>query len=294
MKEKELITIHSEYIEAKLSSFGAELQGLLDLEHGCDYLWHGDAEYWPRRAPHLFPIVGKLKDNKYRIGRRHYGMNQHGFARDMEFDAVQTRKDKVTFRLGYNDETLKVYPFKFILEVTYRIYGPKLFIEYRVFNVGKKEIYFSLGFHPAFNIPIQNGVLEDYYIEFEERESIGAYFLSEGLVNFEHKDDKTIFDGRRISLNEEVFEHDALVFKDLTSNRVALKNKIDAREVIVDLNEAPYLGIWRPKGAPFVCIEPWWGVSDSVHSDYDFLKKEGLIELEKSESFNASLVLHVN
>ena len=290
----ELITIASEFIEATISPKGAELQSLIDLEHGGEYLWQGDAKYWPRRAPHLFPIVGKLKDDKYRIGRRHYGMNQHGFARDSVFDVVQTRKDKVTFRLGYNDETLKVYPFKFILEVTYRAYGPKLFIEYRVFNVDKKEIYFSLGFHPAFNIPIQSGKLEDYYIEFEEREPMGAYFLSGGLINFEHKDDKTIFDGRRITLNEKLFEYDALVFKDLTSNRVALKNKIDAREVIVDLKDAPYLGIWRPQEAPFVCIEPWYGVADSVHSDYDFLKKEGLIELEKSDCFSASIVLHVN
>lgn len=290
----EAYEIRSEFIVAKVNPFGAELKSLVDLENGKEYLWQGDKKFWPRSAPHLFPIVGKLKDDKFRIGRRFYGMGQHGFARDSVFDTVQVRKDEVTFRLGYNGETLKVYPYKFLLEVTYRVYGPKLFVEYRVFNVDKHEIYFSLGFHPAFNIPIQNGKLEDYYIEFEEREPTGAYFLTQGLVNFEHKDDSTVFDGRRISLNEKLFESDALIFKDLLSNRVALKNKIDAREVIVEISDAPYLGIWRPVGAPFVCIEPWYGVADSVFSDYDFLKKEGLYELEKSESFDASFILHVN
>ncbi len=291
---EDLIEIRSEYISAKLSPLGAELKSLFDLENGQEYLWQADPAFWARSAPHLFPIVGKLKDDKFRIGRKFYGMPQHGFARDSKFDVVQAQRDEVTFRLGYNSETLKLYPYKFLLEVTYRCYGPKLFVEYRVFNVDKQEIYFSLGFHPAFNIPIQNGTLEDYYIEFEEREPVGAFFLTQGLVNFEHKDDKTVFDGRRISLNEKLFEHGALVFKDLISGRVALKNKIDAREVILDIDDAPYLGIWRPEGAPFVCVEPWFGVSDGVFGDYDFLKKEGLNELEPSESFKASFVLHVN
>lgn len=286
--------ISSEFIKVKVTSFGAELKSLIDLESDREYLWQADPAWWPRSAPHLFPIVGKLKDDQYRIGQKNYGLPQHGLARDLDFETVETRKDEVTFRLGYNDDTLKFYPYKFILEVTYRVYGPKLFIEYRVFNVDKSEIYFSLGLLPAFNLPIQHGVLEDYYIEFEEREPVGAYFPTQGLVNFEHKDDHTIFDGRRISLHEGLFDQHSLIFKDLVSRRVALKNKIDAREVIIELADAPYLEIWRPKGAPFICVGPSFGVADSVYSDNDFLKKEGLYELEKSESFDASFVLHVN
>ena len=288
------MNIQSEYIKATIDAHGAELKSLVDLENGKEYLWQGDSQYPLRPTSHLFPIVGKLKDDKFRLGRRFYGMPIDGFIRDCQFDIVEHRKDELTLRFGYNGEVLKYYPYKFLLEVTYKAYGPKLFIEYHVFNVDKREIYFSLGLNSAFNIPIHGGKLEDYYIEFEEREPRGAYFLTQGLVNFEHKDDRTIFDGRRISLSEGLFEKGDLVFKDLISHRVALKNKIDAREVILEIRDAPYLGIWRPNNAPFVCLSPWYGVADSVYSDYDFLKKEGLYELEKSEGFEAAFVFHVN
>ncbi len=288
------ITISSEFISATINTFGAELRSLRDFSYHLEYIYQGGSLHWNRSAPILFPIVGQLKDNKYSLGRQFYTMPKHGFARDNEFEVVEKKKDKVTLRLGYNDQTLRMYPFKFILELTYEVYGPKLQTEVHVFNVDKKEIYFSFGLHPAFNIPIKEGSLEDYYIEFEERESKGAYFLDNGLVNFEHQDDKTIFDGRRIPLSEKLFMNDALIFKDFISSRVVLKNKIDAREVIVNTNGCPYLGIWKKPDAPFVCIEPWHGVADSVKSNGDFFKKEGIIVLDINKSFHSKIIIQVN
>jgi galactose mutarotase-like enzyme len=289
-----IISISSEFISAKISNFGAELKSLKDLSFDLEYVYQGDTKYWERSAPILFPIVGKLKDDRYLLGNKYYSMPNHGFARDNEFEVVEEQKDKVTFRLGYNVETLKMYPFKFILEITYRVIGPKLHTEIHVFNVDKQEIYFSFGLHPAFNIPLREGSLEDYYIEFEEREPKGAYFLDNGHVNFEHQDDRTIFDGRRIPLSEKLFANDALIFKDFISSRVLLKNKLDAREVIVTTNGCPYLGIWKKPDAPFVCIEPWHGVADSLKSDGDFFKKEGIIVLESNKSFDSEIIIQVN
>lgn len=288
------VLIQSEYIEAKISTMGAELRSLRDKEFNIDYLWTGDKKVWPRTSPLLFPIVGELREQKYSLGRVLYTMGRHGFARDHNFELVSSAKDRATFRFGYNDETYKVYPFKFILEVEYSVYGPKLSMEATVFNVDKKEILFSLGFHPAFSIPLREGKLEDYYIEFDEREAEGAYFLDNGLINFEHQDDRRMFDGRRIPLSEKLFENDALVFKDLMSKRVTLKNKIDAREVIVDLHGAPYLGIWKKPNAGFICIEPWHGVADSARSDGDFFKKEGIIVLDKGENYKAQMTIQAN
>ena len=288
------ITISSEFISATISTYGAELKSLKDLNYDLEYVYQGNTDFWNRSAPILFPIVGKLKDDKYSLGSKVYNMTKHGFARDNEFEVVLERKDKVTFRMGYNEETLKVYPFRFILEITFHVYGPKLQTEIHVYNVDKKEIYFSFGLHPAFNVPLREGKLEDYYIEFEERETQGAYFLDNGLVNFEHQDDRTVFDGRRVPLNEKLFENDALVFKDFISSRVSLKNKFDAREVIVSTNGCPYLGIWKKPDAPFVCVEPWHGVADSVKSDGNLLKKEGIIVLDSNKSFHSDIIIQVN
>lgn len=288
------VTLSSEFIEAKISTHGAELTSLRDLHYDIEYIYPGDEAYWNRSAPILFPIVGKLKDDRYSIGSKFYSMPQHGFARDNEFEVVLERKDKATFRLGYNDETLKMYPFRFILEITFQVYGPKLQTEIHVYNVDKNDIYFSFGLHPAFNVPLREGKLEDYYIEFEERETKGAYFINNGLVNFEHQDDRTVYDGRRVPLSEKLFSKDALIFKDFISSRVSLKNKIDAREVIVSTNGCPYLGIWKMPDAPFVCVEPWHGVADSVKSDGDFYKKEGIIVLEPNKSFHSDIIIQVN
>ncbi|TNF30471.1 MAG: aldose 1-epimerase family protein [Deltaproteobacteria bacterium] len=288
------VQIQSEFIEAKISTMGAELRALRDKEFNINYLWTGDPKHWPRTSPLLFPVVGELRDEKYSLGRKFYQMGRHGFARDHDFELVSSHKDRATFRFGYNDETYRIYPFKFILEVEYIAYGPKLSMEATVFNVDNKEILFSIGFHPAFSIPLREGKLEDYYIEFDERESRGAYFLDNGLINFEHQDDRRMFDGRRIPLSEEIFKFDALVFKDLISKRVTLKNKIDAREVIIDTHGAPYLGIWKKPDAPFICIEPWHGVADSVRSDGDFFKKEGIIVLDKGENYKAQITIQVN
>ena len=288
------ITISSEFISAKVSTLGAELKSLKDLSFDLEYIYQGDTEFWERSAPILFPIVGQLKDDKYSLGNKFYNMPKHGFARDNEFEVVEEQKHKVTFRLGYNAQTLKMYPFKFIFEITYIVNVPKLHSEIHIFNVDKQEIYFSFGLHPAFNIPLREGSLEDYYIEFDEREPKGAYFLDHGFVNFEHQDNRTIFDGRRIPLSEKLFMNDALIFKDFISSRVSLKNKIDAREVIISTNGCPYLGIWKKPDAPFICIEPWHGVADSVKSDGDFFKKEGIIVLDSSKSFHSEIVIQVN
>lgn len=281
--------IESEFICVKTDPKGACLMELVDLENGQNAI----SRPKPLRGPHFFPIVGHLKDERYRLGSKYFTVPTNGLALDASFEVVQAKKDEITYRLGYSGETLKYYPYKFLFEVTYRVYGPKLFVEYRVFNVDKKEIYFSLGFGPHFKMA-EGLKLEDYYIEFEERESTGAYYLNHGLVNFEEKDDKTIFDGRRIELKSDLFSSQGIIFKDLVSNRIALKNKRDAREVILDFSNTPYLAVTYHKETSSISLCPSYGVTDVTLSDHDFFKKEGIYELEKGESFETSFSIQVN
>ncbi|OUR98883.1 hypothetical protein A9Q84_05575 [Halobacteriovorax marinus] len=289
-----VIEISSEFITAKISTNGAELKSLLDSETLTEYIWQSDPKWWKRSAPILFPVVGQLMDDKYRLGNKFYSMGKHGFARDMEFQVVRAERDVAHFKLEYTDETLKSYPFKFILEVRFRVYGPKLFVEYEVRNVDRRDMLFSIGSHPAFNVPLADGEkYEDYYVEFEEDEYGGAYYLEKGLVNFHTLPDRKMFHGKKIPLVSRLFQNDALVFKDITSTKVSLKNINNSKSVLMEFENCAYLGLWSPDGAPFVCIEPWSGVADAVDSKNNFFEKEGLITLESGKCFQSSYSLFV-
>ena len=290
-----LIEISSEFIQATIDPKGAELKSLLDTESFTEYLWQQDKKWWKRSAPILFPIVGKLSDDKYRIGNKFYNLTQHGFARDMEFQVVRAQKDSAHLRLEYTDDTLKAFPFKFVLEVKFKVYGPKLIVDYEVRNVDRREMLFSIGSHPAFNVPLgASEKYEDYFVEFEEEEYGGAYYLENGLVNFHNAPDRKMFKSKKIPLKHGLFSKDALIFRDMNSRKVSLKNIHNSKSIVMEIENAPYLGLWSPDGAPFICIEPWFGVADGVDSNNVFLEKEGLISLESGSCFQSSYSLFVN
>ncbi len=291
----DLIEIKSEFISAKISTLGAELKSLRDYESGIEYLWQGDKKHWGRSAPWLFPIIGKLRDDQYWLRSKFYHMARHGFARDMTFEMVECEKDRVSFRLESNDQTMKVYPFAFRFHLKYKVYGPKLLIDVEIRNVDKKEMLFSLGFHPAFNVPMNKGEkIEDYYLEFSERESRGVHGLHDGLVNFHEPDNKKVFHPAGvISLKQKLFNDDALILSDPESESVTLRSQKHDNYIRLEFGSVPYLGLWSAKNAPFICVEPWYGVADAVDSNGDFYEKEGLIVLEPGDNFKANFALHL-
>ena len=284
--------IESQYLSAKISLIGAELISLYDKELQREYIWQGDEQYWSRHAPILFPIVGKLNHDRYRVGHRYFNLSQHGFARDREFELISASSDELRLRLSWGQESFKVYPFKFILDVHFKIYGPVLTVNYEVKCPEKRDIFFSIGSHPAFNIPFSDGRFEDYFLEFEFNEFSGPHYLENDLADFDQKPNMAVFSGKKLHFTEKLFEKGALIFKDVKSDKITLKNKINDREIVFDIGEAPYLGIWKPAGAPFVCVEPWFGVADVVGASDDFLKKEGVIHLDVGEVFKSSYSLH--
>lgn len=291
----DLIEIKSEFIRAKISPIGAELKSLWDYESRIEFLWQGDKKHWSRSAPWLFPIVGKLRDDQYWLRSKFYHMQRHGFARDMKFEVIEKERDKVTFRLESNDETYKSYPFLFRFNITYKVYGPKLLIDVEVRNVDKKEMLFSLGFHPAFNVPMaEKEKFDDYYLEFSERESRGVHGLHNELVNFHEPDNKRVFHPAGvIKLTHKLFAGDALILSDPQSESVSLRSQKHDNYLRLEFGSVPYLGLWSAKGAPFVCIEPWYGVADAVDTNGDFYEKEGLIVLEAGDNFKANFSIHL-
>ena len=284
--------IKNEHIKVKIKSFGAELNSLQKIDEDLEYIWQGDSKYWNRHSPILFPIVGRLKNDSYTYQNQKYNMTQHGFARDKEFEVIKNEADFMEFRLKSDEKTLEIYPFSFELYLSYKLEKNSLIVSYKVINKSDDKMLFSIGAHPAFNWTLTDeSKKEDYFLEFEDIKTTKRYFLNDlGLV---YKNENLEIKNNKILLNEELFKNDALVFNDANIKTVSLKNKSknenkkDNRFIKVDFDKFPYLGIWsKPSGAPFICIEPWFGLADEENSNQNLEDKKGMIRLEKDEVFS--------
>lgn len=270
---------------------GAELTSIIYngkemLHQGAKVLDENNKPYWGRHAPVLFPIVGQLKNGRTIIDGKEYYMVQHGFARDMEFEEVCKEEDLHSYILKYNEETIKKYLYKFQLEISYKVKNEnELETKYMVKNLDNKEIQFGLGAHPAFVCDYKTGNFE---LEFNKDEKNMQFLkLENGLIS-DKKADNIIEDGNKIHLDEHIFDNDALILSNIKSNTVTLKNKKTDKKVLeFDFTGFPYLGIWSKKGAPFVCIEPWFNTADHTNSDGIFNNKKDILRLNPDERFES-------
>lgn len=288
------VKLENNQLEVEISCNGAELTSLHSKLNNIEYLWYGDADFWNRHAPILFPIVGRLIDNEYFIDDIKYIMNQHGFARDMVFNVTKASKEMVNFELHSNEETLKLYPFNFKLNVEYRLNSGNLEISYTVKNSDSKEMFFSIGAHPGFNCPLhRDESMEDYFFEFDQPETSSVSVLSkEGYITNQEK--PLLNENNIIPLSKSLFKNDALIFKNIKSSKISLKSKRNPNGITVSFPGFPYVGLWsKPTGAPFVCIEPWCGIADSYGHNGDLKLKEGIIKLEPDNEFKCTYTISV-
>lgn len=277
------LAISNEILSAGINQKGAELASIYSF--GQEYLGDANPKYWARHSAILFPIVGKVKNNQYRIDNHYFEMGQHGFARDLMFQVVEHKENKVMLSASSNPETLKTYPYHFELQASYEIVSSTLFITYTVLNKDEQAIYFSLGAHPSFKCPLKVGEKRsDYYLLFPEIENATRELIEDGLRNGAKQ--KVLNGDNRIRITDNLFDHDALIFHRLKSNKVSLMNGQHKRILTFDFEGFPYLGIWsKSADAPFVCLEPWFGVADTTTASWDFRQKEGIVFLPVGESF---------
>ena len=244
---------------------------------------HQGKEYWNRHAPILFPIVGQIKNGETKINNKTYKMGQHGFARDMEFQELEKTDQVHKYVLKSNSQTLEKFPFKFELYVTYTINESKLITEYKVINKDENKMIFGLGGHPAFICDYSS---ENYEIQFEKNEdNIEFLQLENGLIS--DKPGKNIINSNKIELKKDSFINDAIIMKNIKSDKVILKDNLTNKEILkFDFTGFPYLALWSKKGAPFVCIEPWFNTADRIDSTGNFEEKENIIKLDPNKEFS--------
>ncbi|MDN6731853.1 MAG: aldose 1-epimerase family protein [Atopostipes suicloacalis] len=254
-------------------------------------MWQADKEYWARHAPVLFPIIGRLKDHKYEYKGKTYKMSQHGFARDRVFKLEESSANFALFSLTYDDESLKMYPFKFKLYIRYLLNGNRLTVDYEVINLSKTEVmYYSIGGHPAFNVS-QKNINEN--LDFDEA-YLGIHpdrpykkipISKEGYVQL-HKIEQEKIKSHKLA--HEDFKDDALVYEILDQSEVVLRDEAENVEIRLKPNRMNFLGIWTPfpKKAPFVCIEPWTGFADAEKTTGKLKEKNEISFLDKNERMN--------
>ena len=265
---------------------GFKINGIEKIHQGAECTDENGKVYWKRHSPVLFPIVGKLKRNQSIINGRKYEIFQHGFARDLEFEPVTKLDNFHSYVLKSNKATLSRYPFEFELYTIYRSDQNKLTTMYKVINTGKTNMPFCIGGHPAFKIDKSKLNIGDYYLEFEEEEDkIHFMYLVDGLIGTEYARNP-MTTKRIISLDRNTFKNDALIMKGIKSNRISLKDKRENKTLLtMDFEEFPYLAVWSKSGAPFICIEPWVGHSDTIKCSGIFTEKNDIVNLTPNESF---------
>ncbi|MES2851835.1 MAG: aldose 1-epimerase family protein [Bacteroidota bacterium] len=278
--------IKNSVLTAEIKHFGAELISL-KTNLNKEYIWEGNPDFWGKHSPILFPIVGTLKNNSFHHNGMEYHLSRHGFARDMEFELIDATENSATFSIQSSDETLKVYPFEFELHLIYTLDKNNLFIAYKVINKGKSTMPFAIGAHPAFALPNQ---FENYAIAFEKEEALEYYLLEDDLIS--NKTKQLEVHNKQIPLTYDLFENDALIFKTLQSDSLTIlenENPI----LRVHFKDFPSLGIWTKMNAPFLCIEPWFGYSDTNENSGNLLEKEGIQILESNETFYSKFSIEI-
>lgn len=291
-------TLKNTSLSIQVEDNGAELTSIYSPHTNTEYLWNANPAYWNRHAPILFPTVGTLKNKSYTYQGQTYSLPQHGFARNMQFSLVHQTEEEIFFSLESNDETKKVYPFDFRLELGYQLEGCKITAFWRVINAGNAPMYFSIGGHPAFNCPLrENEDQSEYFISFDTEEPIHYLLVNDsGLAAKKPFAAQSTLTTERgiLPIDSHLFDNDALIIEDNQCHKVSLLDRAKKPYLSVTF-DAPLFGLWSParKNAPFVCIEPWYGRCDASDFTGSLEEREYGNKLDAGEVFETSYKIEV-
>lgn len=289
------VTLRNTSAVAVIDTKGAELKSFQD-GFGTEYMWQADPKYWGRTSPVLFPIVGNLRNNRTIIQDKEYEIPKHGLLRDAEFRLLYHSDEKAIFSYIATEETKAHYPFDFQLQMTYSLDGCDLEVKYDVFNLGKTEMPFCLGAHPAFNIPVTTeDTFDQYYIRFDkEMTTATPVYDLEHLHWINDKRITRLENTDSMKLDYDLFE-EAIFFDEFEPSTVTISSQLTGRGVKVDMVGFPTVAFWTPanKQAPFLCVEPWCGSAVYDTEDDEFLHKRDVQILSPDEKKSFCMTIHM-
>jgi len=289
------IKLENEELTVLVDELGAQMVSLIEKKTGKEYMWCADPKFWGKCSPILFPFVGQCADKEYTYKNKTYPMKIHGFADESIFEVTDKSEDRATFTLTDSEKTLGIYPFKFRLDVIFKLTGRMIEVSYKVKNPSNEEMYFMIGAHPGFNCPInENEKRKDCFVKFYGKDEIVSrgLDLDHGLVN----EVNTVFELRDelLPITDNLFDADALVIENQGIKKVSLVGGDKVPFVTVTM-DAPVYGIWScyTPGTPYVCIEPWFGRCDKVGSDKELSHRDFVNHLDAQGEFETSYTIEI-
>lgn len=270
--------IENEKLKVGVKTDGAELTSVISKNNGIEYLWQGNPDIWYGQSPVLFPIIGCVLEDKYYLNGKEYTMPKHGLFRKRQAQLVHQADNKMIFVEKADDETRKIYPYDFEVYVIFELIDNSLKVTHKVVNNSDSTMYFSIGGHPGFNCEIGD------YLLFEKNETLETIEIDTECLRTE-KTIPVLNDDNKIVITKDIFNNDALIFTGMKSKYITLASDNHTRTVKFDYSDCSYLGIWAKPGAPYVCIEPWWGVNDSHERKNDISEKDAIISLESGNTY---------
>lgn len=290
-----VIKLENDEISVGIDELGAQMISLVDKNTGKEYMWGRDPKFWGKCSPVLFPFIGRCINKKYSYKGVTYDMPIHGFASNSVFEVKEQAKDKVTLGLKDSSETLKVYPFKFNLDITFAVDKRTIRADFTVKNETDEEMLFMLGAHPGFVCPLnENEKRRDCFVIFHDKDEIVSrgVDLEQGLVN----EINTVFELKDgyLPISDNLFDGDALIMENQDINKVSIAGA-DKKPYVTVTMEAPVYGVWSAPGpdTPFVCIEPWIGRCDSLDADGVLENREFVNRLEKDGEFKTFYTIEI-
>lgn len=288
-------TMENEFLRVGIADAGAELISIYDKKNNREVIWQADPAYWKRHAPVLFPNVGRHYGDHYTVNGQKYSSKQHGFARDTEFTCTISTAASITHEMISSDATRESYPFDFLLQITHTLADKEVQVSWKVINRSETPMYFTIGGHPAFRIPVIEGTqYSDYSLSFEGQDSLTYLLLdpASGTACPDKTSELELTDGT-CRLDTHMFDHDALVFDNEQISRAGILLPDGSPYLELSCEGFPNFGIWSVPGAPFVCLEPWMGRCDNCGYEGPLEKKPGINSLDPEEVFEKSYTIKV-
>lgn len=288
-------SIENDYLKISVDDHGAELCSIYDKIHNREVLWQADLAYWNRHAPILFPNVGRFYKDHYRINDREYPAKQHGFARDSEFTCLDMTADSITHVLKASDATMEIYPFDFELKVKHVLDKNQVCVCWEVTSHSEEPMYFTIGGHPAFNVPAEGiGSKEEYHLTFDGQDSLSYLLIADDASGTATADKLYTLelDHGTCLIDAHMFDKDALIF-DEQVEKAGFAFPDGSPYLELTCHGFPSFGIWSVPGSSFVCLEPWIGRCDDSGFTGDLSEKKYINVLNKDEIFNASYEIKI-
>lgn len=286
--------IKNEFLKVVISDAGAELQSICSAD-GTEYLWQADPEIWSGKAPNIFPYVARLTEGKYTLEGKEYEMKIHGIVRYQVLVPENVKEDAITFRLDANEETKQQYPYEFTYRITFALEGNKLLTTSSVENKDSRRMFFGIGGHPGFNVPMEEGLtFEDYYLEFSQTAHPYRVSFNEKCALTGQDYVYPLEEDKKISLKHDLFDNDAIVLKH-GDRTVTIRSDKGTRSVTVSYPDFQYIGFWHKpmKVAPYVCIEPWSSLPSRDGIIEDFAQQADLMHVDAGQTWSTTWTIEI-